>query len=721
MLQVTQYQKTGKLRVEELPPPSLQAGSVLVRNEASVISPGTERTSVATAQASTLGKARARPDLVRQVVDNARREGLAATYRKVQSRLDNVKELGYSSAGVVLESAVPGLEPGDRVACAGTAHHAEIVSVAKHLVTRVPTGVPSDEAAFVALGAIALQGVRQADVRLGENVAVVGLGLVGLLTVQLLKAQGCRVMGLDIDSGSFELARALGCDDCAPTSAEGVAAVESFTRGYGTDAVIITASTSTNAPVELALEVARHQSRVVVVGSVRIDVPRSTFYEKELELTISRSYGPGRYDSAYESDGVDYPLGYVRWTENRNMEAVLDLIAAGTLDVRALVTHRFPIERALDAYDLITGKRTERYVAIVLEYPERATLTPEAGPKRSVALERAKIASVDAVSVGFVGVGNFAQSNLLPHLVGPGVSLRGVATSRPATAQSAATKFGFAFATCAPEEVIGDESTTAVFVATRHDSHARYVAAALEAGKHVFVEKPLAVTEEELAALLPIAHAAEERGQYLAVGFNRRFSGAIGAVAEHFADRREPLVLMYRVNAGRLPRDSWIQAPDQGGRIVGEGCHFVDVFSALVDASVRRVFAAATRSANAEVVDEDSTSIVITYADGSIATLVYLANGSPRLPKEHLEASAGGATAVVHDFDKVTLLRGRTRRTRSFGGRKGHAEEVAAFLDVIRGTAPPSFRVAGLAETTRVTFAALASLRSGAEIDVTRR
>ena len=716
MLQVTQYQKTGELRIEELPEPSLQAGSVLVRNEASLISPGTERTSVGTAQASMLGKARARPDLVRQVVDNAKREGIAATYRKVQNRLDNVKELGYSSAGFVLESAVPGFAPGDRVACAGTGHHAEVVSVSKHLVAHVPEGVASDEAAFVALGAIALQGVRQADLRLGENVAVVGLGLVGLLTVQLLKAQGCRVIGLDVDPAAFELARAVGCDDCAPSNPEAVAAVESFTRGYGTDAAIITASSATSAPVELALEVARHRSRVVVVGSVRIDVPRATFYDKELELTISRSYGPGRHDAAYEERGLDYPLGYVRWTENRNMEAVLDLIASGRLDVRALVTHRFPIEQALHAYDLITGKRAERHVAVVLEYPERAPRAAAKEQHAPRARRRAQIAPGNGVSVGFVGAGNFAQSHLLPYLVKLRAPLRGVATARPVTAESAKNKFDFAFATTAPEEVIGDEATTAVFVATRHDSHARYVAAALEAGRHVFVEKPLAVTQAELDGLLPVANAAEERGQYLAVGFNRRFSGAIRAVAEHFADRREPLVLTYRVNAGRLPGDSWVQADRQGGRIVGEGCHFVDVFSTLVGAPVRRIYAAATRSANTEVVDEDSASIVISYADGSVATLVYIANGSLRLPKEYLEASAGGATAVVDDFDKVTLLRGRKRRTHSFGGDKGHAEEITNFLGVIRGEAPPSFTVEGLAETTRATFAALESLQTGSEV-----
>ncbi len=487
-----------------------------------------------------------------------------------------------------------------------------------------------------------------------------------------------------------------------------------FTRGYGTDAVVITASTRSNEPLELALAVARQRSRVVIVGAVGMELPRSPFYEKELQLTISCSYGPGRYDAAYEDAGVDYPLGYVRWTENRNMEAVLDLIAGGRLDVRSLITHRFPIERALDAYDLITGKTTERYVAIVLEYPDRTT----GGRKPQEASGAAAVMPADTISAGFVGAGNFAQANLLPHLVKLGVPLRGVATSRPVNAQSVATKFGFAFGTTAPGEVLADDATSAIFVATRHDSHARYVAEALEAGHHVFVEKPLAVTSDELDEVRPIALAASERGQYLAVGFNRRFSMPFRAIAEFYAERREPLAITYRVNAGRLPRESWIQADDQGGRLVGEGCHFVDVCSALIGARALRVYAAATRSPNRAVVDEDSVSVVISYADGSVATLVYVANGSTRLAKEYCEASADGRTAVMQDFAKVTFYSDRRRRVRSFDGRKGHAEEVAHFLEVIRGETPPVFTIDGLAETSLVTFAARESLREHAPIDV---
>jgi predicted dehydrogenase/threonine dehydrogenase-like Zn-dependent dehydrogenase len=714
MRQVTQYQKTGELKVEELPAPRLRPGGVLVRNVCSLISAGTERTSVETAQASMLGKARSRPDLVRQVVDNAKREGVLATYRKVQTRLDNTKELGYSSAGVVLESSVPGIAPGDRVACAGTAYHAEIVSVSRNLATPIPDGVDFDEAAFVALGAIAMQGVRQADLSLGEQVAVIGLGLVGLITVQLLKAQGCRVIGLDVDQRNFELARSLGCDECVPSDDAAAAAIESFTRGYGTDAVIITASTTSNQPLELALEVARRRSAVVVVGAVGMDVPRSPFYEKELELRISCSYGPGRYDAAYEETGIDYPIGYVRWTENRNMEAFLGLIADRRLDVRALLTHRFPIERAVEAYDLITGKAGEPSLGVVLEYPERAD-----GRERRVAVPSTReIAAVSDVVAGFIGAGNFAQSYLLPPLQKAGVTLATVATSGPVSAQSVAAKFGFRAAATDPAEVLADEAVNAVFVATRHDSHARYVVEALRAGKHVFVEKPLAITPEQLAEVQVEAAGAAAGDRYLAVGFNRRFSKPIREIAEFFNGRLEPMAITYRMNAGRIPRSSWIQAEGQGGRLIGEGCHVVDVFAFLTGARPLRVFATATVSDNVEVVGEDTATVVVSYDDGSTATLVYVANGSDRLAKEYCEVSAQGRTAVMSDFREVTLHEGRSRKRSKHDGGKGHAEEVAHFVDVVRGRADPAFSIESLVDTTAVTFAAVAAIRSRAAVEL---
>lgn len=706
MRQVTQYQKTGELRVEELPAPRLRPGGVLVRNVASLISTGTERTSVETAQASMLGKARSRPDLVKQVIDTAKREGVMETYRKVQTRLDNVKELGYSSAGVVLESDVEGIAPGDRVACAGTAYHAEIVSVSRNLTVRMPDDVGFDEAAFVALGAIALQGVRQADLRVGESAAVIGLGLVGLLTVQLLKAQGCRVIGLDVRPDNFELARSLGCDACAVSGEDAVLEVEEFTRGYGTDGVVIAASTSSSQPVELAMQIARRRSTVVVVGAVGLTVPRSPFYEKEVDLRISCSYGPGRYDTTYEQEGIDYPIGYVRWTENRNMEGFLQLIADGRVDTRVLISHRFPIERALEAYDVITGVTKERCFGVVLEYPE--------SPVTSTRVELAPAAPVRAAepAIGFIGAGKFAQAYLLPPLQKAGAQLRGVATSSPVSARGAGEKFGFAFCATDPSEVVADEGTNAVVVATRHDSHARYVQSALAAGKHVLVEKPLAIDDDQLGAVAVAGAEAAGRGLYLAVGFNRRFSAPFTAMTDFFADRTGPMCVLYRVNAGRIPRDSWIQAPDQGGRLVGEGCHMIDCFAALTKARPVSVHAHATRSDNSQTVDEDTVVVTVLYSDGSIGTLVYVANGSTEVRKEYCEVTADGRTAIMSDFRELVLHHGRTKKRSTFDGRKGHAESVSHFLDVVRGSAAPVFTLETLVDTTRVTLAARESLRT---------
>lgn len=709
MLQVTQHQKTGEIRVEELPEPRTPAGGVLVRNVCSLISAGTERTSVETAQASLIGKARSRPDLVRQVMDNARREGLLSTYRKVQSRLDNIKELGYSSAGVVIESDVEGIVPGDRVACAGTAYHAEVVAVSQNLVARIPDGVGDDAAAAVALCAIALQGVRQARVGLGESVAVVGLGLVGLITVQLLKAHGCRVIGLDIAPHNFELARALGCDDCVISDATAAPAVQSFTRGIGTDAVILTASTRSNQPIELALEVARPRSTVVVVGAIGMQIPRSPFYEKELSLTISCSYGPGRHDPLYEQAGIDYPVGHVRWTENRNMQASLELMARGQLDTTALLSHRFEVERATDAYDVITGRAGDRYLGVLLEYPTRGAETTR---RVEIAPSAPHRPLSDGVVAGFVGAGNFATAHLLPQLVRSGVTLAGVCTTRPVSARSVAEQFNFDFCATDAAQVIGDERVNAVFIATRHDSHAHYVVEALECGNDVFVEKPLAVSRDQLADVEAIARRSTAAGHYLAVGFNRRFSAPFREISKFFADRREPLSIIYRVNAGALPRNSWVHSDGQGGRMIGEGCHFFDIFGFLTRARPISVTAAATSTDNAEIVAEDTATVVVTYSDGSVATLAYVANGSERIPKEYCEVSGEGKTALMSNFTHLELNSGRSRTKNSYKGGKGHQEEILHFLDVVRGRTTPEFGVDDLVGTTLASIAAVESMRT---------
>lgn len=707
MLQAIQYQKTGELHVKELPAPELKPKMIVVHTQASLISAGTERTSVSTARASMMEKIRTRPDLVKQVVDMAKREGLMSTMEKVRTKLDSYKALGYAAAGVVLESSTDEFAPGDRVACAGGgyASHAEVIAVPRNLAVKIPDGVSFDEAAFTTLGAIALQGVRQADVRLGEAVAVIGLGLLGQLTVQLLKAAGCRVIGLDINERQFELAREFGADALALSGSGSLGTIESFTRGIGCDAVIITAGTSSNEPMQLAIQAARKKGRVVVVGAVGMDIPRSPFYEKELDITISCSYGPGRYDPTYEEEGHDYPVGYVRWTERRNMEAVLDLIAAGRLNVAKMITHRMPITQAERAYDIITGKVQEPYIGIILNYPDRG----EQALVRTVKVNGA-VPKTGALGIGFIGAGSFAQSYLLPTVKASGSRLVSVATSTSVNARSVAEKFGFEEAATDSGALVTRPEIDGIFVATRHDSHAHYVAKALSAGKQVFVEKPLAISREELEAIRELAATKSDR---IMVGFNRRFSEPFRAMKRHFAGVEEPLAMMYRVNAGHIKLDHWTQAESQRGRIVGEGCHFIDCMQFMADARPVSVYATAIGSTNEAVRNADSVSITVRFSNGSIGTLMYLANGDGSVPKEYFEVFGGGRTGIMDNFRELKLARGRKMKSESFNGDKGHAEEVRRTLAAMKEHSPMPISFQSLYDTTLVTLAALESLETG--------
>jgi predicted dehydrogenase/threonine dehydrogenase-like Zn-dependent dehydrogenase len=712
LLQITQYQKTGEISVDELPAPKLRPGSVLVRNVFSLISAGTERTSVETAQASMLQKARSRPDLVRQVLDNYNREGLIATYKKVRERLDNFKELGYSSAGFVVESAVDDIKVGARVACAGAgyASHAEIVSVPRNLVVKVPDEVGFDEAAFTTVSAIAMQGVRQADVRVGEQVVVIGLGLIGLLTVQLLKASGCRVLGMDVVPRNFDLALRLGCDRCVISNPDAVVEVQSFTRGYGADAVVIAAATTSNEPVELAIECARKRGTVVAVGTVGMNIPRSPFYEKEINFRVSCSYGPGRYDPDYEERGQDYPLGFVRWTENRNMEAALDMMAQRKLNVGALITHKIPVEQSLRAYDVITGKVQESYLGILIQYSDTSDST--AGSRRIELRTSERTGSGSRAVLGFIGAGNFTQSVLMPPLLKLGPRLRGLATTKPVNAKTTAEKYRFEFCATDATEIIGDKDVNLVFVTSRHDSHANYVAEALRAGKSVFVEKPLALNNEELEAILGAYAEAEKTGiaPLLMVGYNRRFSEPVRAIRRLFAGHTEPMAMHYRVNAGFTPLTHWMQHPDQGGRFIGEGGHFVDVMQFLCGALPTSVYAVAPTD-SAHRYNSDNILVTITFGDGSVGTIHYLANGANAVEKEYLEVFGDSRTARMWNFKKLESAVGRKKSGTSFSGDKGHAAEMKALLDGFESGTGSPVSIESLAATSRATFAAMESVR----------
>ncbi len=694
MKQITQHYRSGELAVREVPAPALRAGSVVVATTASLLSAGTEKAMTDLAKASLAGKALARPDLVRQVIDKAKREGVVATLAKVRSKLDNPVALGYSCAGRVIEvgAAVSDLRLGERVACAGAGYatHAEVNAIPRNLCVPIPDGVSDEDAAFVTVGAIALQGVRQAQPTLGERVVVIGLGLLGLITVQLLKANGCRVLGFDPVAPKCDLARTLGADAAC---AEGlVEAAEAFTAGLGADAVIVTASTPSDEPVNAAAAIARLKGRVVLVGMVGMNLKREPFYKKEIDVRLSMSYGPGRYDPAYEEGGHDYPFAYVRWTERRNMQAFLELIADGRVTPKALVTHRFAIGEAERAYALLEG--SEPYIGIVLTYPGVGS-----GPVvRRVEVAPRKIApKAGTLGIGFIGAGNFAKSVLLPELrKQTGVRLTGVATATGLSGTHAAEKFGFGFATTDAAQILGDSGTDVVFIATRHDTHAPLAIEALAAGKHVFVEKPLAIDQAQLDAAITAAEASD---RVLMVGFNRRFAPLIVKAKAALAGRTAPLVMLYRVNAGPVPAESWLHGDEGGGRIIGEVCHFIDTLGFLADAlPVERHLVAAKDHA-------DAVSLQLRLADGSIGTIIYTSLGDRSFAKEYIEVFAAGRVITIDDFRRAVFVTDGKRRTERLARQdKGFAEELRQFLASVRGDQPPPIGLEALRATTEATL-----------------
>lgn len=704
MKQVIQEPTSGRLEVVEVPPPALRPRGLLVRNVCSLISAGTERASVELGQASLLGKARARPDLVKKVLESLVREGIRETYAKVRQRLGQPKALGYSCAGIVIEVApeVEEFAVADRVACAGAGYacHAEIVSVPAQLAVHVPAEVSFEQAAFTTVGAIALQGLRQAEVSVGERAGVIGLGLIGLLTVQLLQAAGTKVFGVDIVAERRRMAAELGASVAAPEQA--LAAAATFTAGLGLDRIIITAASASNQPVVLAGELARDKGLVVIVGAVRLDIPRSPYYQKELELRMSRSYGPGRYDPRYEEAGLDYPIGYVRWTERRNMQAFIELLREQKVRVEPLITHRYPITQAEQAYAHILGPAAEPGLAVLLTYaaPPAPTPTPT---RYAVAAAPAR---AGVMRVGFIGAGNFAQTYLLPHLKRHrDVELVGVCNATGPSAKRVAARFRFQYCTTSAEEILNDANVNTVFIATRHDLHAPLVQAALERKKNVFVEKPLAIRQEDLTRLV---EAYQAHPLPVLVGFNRRFAPAVQRLKEFFANVA-PLAIIYRVHAGALPHNHWIYDPEQGGgRILGEVCHFIDLARALAAAPLVSVYAESPAA-------RDNVQISLRFANGSLATISYLASGDPSTAKEYLEVFGGEQTAILENFHTLRLYRqGKQTRVRTHG--KGHREELLHFVDCLRTGQPLALAFADAVASTEATFATLESLRQGKPI-----
>lgn len=720
MLQVLQNVRNGESELREVPPPALLAGGVLVRTAASLISAGTEKAVIELSKKSLIGKARERPDLVRQVIAKARSQGVRNTLQAVMSKMDRPLALGYSAAGIVEEvgSGVVSLKKGDRVAVAGAgyASHAELNYVPLNLTAVIQPEVSFEEAAYSTVASIALQGVRLARPELGELIAVSGLGLIGLITIQLLKANGCRVIGMDFSREKVELALRLGMDQgiVLPVD-EPHRAVDSFTKGRGVDQTLITAATTSNEPIELAGEITRRKGSIVVVGAVGLNIPRNIYYPKELDVKISMSYGPGRYDSSYEEGGLDYPYDYVRWTEQRNMESVVDLMARGKLDVRSLTTHRFPIEQAMAAYELIQNG-SEPYVGILLKYDENKP--QERILKTNVATSHT---SKERLGIGFVGAGNYASLHLLPHLKkSPEVQLLGLVSATGLSAQQKAEKFGFNYCATDLNALLEDPSIDAVFIGTRHGTHADFTIRAFDAGKHVFVEKPMVVDEEQLEAVKDAyLRANQKQPTGLMVGLNRRFSPLVTKLKEAFDDGQAKQMI-YRVNSGQIPTSTWLHEPQEGGgMLVGEMCHFVDLMQFICGDVPTSVYARALALDNKKYADGDNLVIVVSFNGGSVGTLCYNTVGSKAFPKERLEVYGGGRVGVLDDFRALELTQGdKSNRIKSSSQDKGQEREVQETVSAFRksGSGPIPFEE--LVMAMRVIFAARRSALSGQTIEL---
>jgi predicted dehydrogenase/threonine dehydrogenase-like Zn-dependent dehydrogenase len=712
---VVQNMRKRRTEIVEVPTPAPAPGAVLVRTAASVVSVGTERMVVEFASRSLLGKARSRPDLVRQVLQKARREGVFPAVGAAFKRLSQPMALGYSSAGIVAEvgDGVGEFHPGDRVACAGGGHavHAEFATVPVNLLAAIPDGVSSEAAAFATLGAIALHGFRLGEAALGENVAVIGLGVLGLLTVQIASAAGCRVWGVDLDPKRVNLAERLGAESAALRK-DAEDAARTFTASRGFDSVIICADTPASDPLALAGAVARDKGRVVAVGAIGMTLPRKPYYEKEIDFRVSRSYGPGRYDLLYEEAGVDYPYGYVRWTEQRNLAAFLSMLATGKVDVAPLITHTFPVAEAAAAYKLISGKtrKKESFLGVLLSYP------PKAGRVTSIAIrnEPAKQSRAENVRLGVLGAGNFATLVALPAVARiRRIEKVSIVSAGGLTATLAAKEFGFLRAASNPSDVLEDPSINAVGIFTRHHLHAALTSHSLRNGKHVFCEKPLALREEELAEVEKSWKEAQRREpRVLMVGFNRRFAPLIAPVRRMIADAGEPPVMALRVNAGPLPRGHWTQDPVQGGgRILGEACHFVDLMTFLAGALPVRVYACGAPAFGVDT--EDNFSATLEFANGAVGSLLYTSAGDRAFPKERLEVFCGERVAVLEDFRRVEVWRKGGRRAWSsrMSQDKGHRAVWEAFIRSLENGAPAPIPAEEIFGVTRATFALLRAVR----------
>ena len=697
MKQILQSLKTGATEVAEVPVPSISRGQLLIQTSKTLVSAGTERMLVEFGKAGWIDKARQQPDKVRMVLDKIKTDGLQPTIETVFNKLDQPLPLGYCNVGRVARvgAGVFGFVEGERVISNGK--HAGVVSAPINLCARVPDEVTDEEAAFTVLGAIALQGIRLAQPTLGETVVVTGLGLIGLMTVQLLRAHGCRVLGLDFDADKLALARQFGAEVVdLKAGQDPVKTAEIYSRGRGVDAVLVTASSKSNEPMHQAALMCRKRGRIVLVGVTGLDLSRDDFFKKELTFQVSASYGPGRYDPNYEEKGQDYPVGFVRWTEQRNFEAVLDMMADGRLDVKPLISHRFNIDEAKKAYGLVGGAAPS--LGILLAYPE-IEITQET---RIVQFQDAKRKAKKgaAASVSFIGSGNYATAVLIPAFKEAGAFLRCVASREGVSGVHAGRKFGFDETTTDSDRLFSDDQSNAIVITTRHDSHADLVLQALKAEKHVFVEKPLCLTLDELNEI-EAAYAKSETKPMIMVGFNRRFAPQVQKMKELMAGVNGPKSFVMTVNAGAIPADHWTQDMEVGGgRVIGEACHFVDLLRFLADSPI-----VGWSRATMDAETEDTVSISMSFADGSIGAIHYFANGSKSFPKERLEVFAQGRVIQLDNYRKLTGFGWPSfKKMNLWRQDKGQKACAKAFIDAIEGHASAPIRTEEIFEVTRISI-----------------
>jgi predicted dehydrogenase/threonine dehydrogenase-like Zn-dependent dehydrogenase len=724
MKQVIQNYSTGKLELAEVPVPRCSSNKVLVKNIASLISIGTERSIIELGKKSLLGKARARPDLVKRFVDKSKKEGLLKTFKEALGRLDNPTALGYSSAGIVVEvgKGIHRFSPGDKVACigAGYASHAEYVTVPENLCCKIPDGLSCEEASFGMLGVIALHGVRCGKLEFGETVAVIGLGLLGLLTVQILKSYGARVVGMDIDAGKVELARSLGLPSAYVSEDDFKKDIEKITGGHGADAVIIAAATKSEAPVNTAVEVARYAGRVVLVGVADIHPSRNEMWHKEVEIIVSKGAGPGTLDPLYENKGIDYPVGFVRWTENRNLEEFLRLTVDRGIKIRPLISHRIKIGQAESTYKGMLNNEGGPYVGVVIDYPE----SEQEDSRRSEIIEDEEkalhtdtlesYAPCDSISLGVIGAGLFGKALLLPSLKKiKHIKLSTLATSSSSNVYHTAIKYGFNQSTTDYKELLDDNDINSVIILTPHSMHANMVIEALHAGKHVFVEKPLCINEEELKEVMDKKASFSDR--FLMVGYNRRFSPHASRARDEIKKRKEPVVIHYRINAGFVAHDHWVHSEEEGGsRIVGEVCHFVDMLQYLTGSNPVRVYAERVSGDNRAIVNSDNLAVTVKFQDGSIGSIVYAGSGDKSFSREQIEIFSEGKTVIIRDFKETQFYySGKKKSFKTINQEMGYKEELQHFFDIISGKLSPGITPGEMFYSTQAVFSIVTSLSTG--------